>query len=92
MAEKITIELILPEKTFKKIECAKAIIPAFDGPIAVLPSRAPTNLQTKEGVVSILDNNDKETAKYFVSTGIADIANNYCKLIAEEITDAKNKQ
>lgn len=88
MAEKITIELILPEKTFKKIECAKAIIPAYKGPIAILPKRAPTNLQTTSGVVKILDSNGKEKEKYNVSAGIADISEDYCKLIAEEITEA----
>lgn len=85
--EKIFVKIITPEKPFYVKEVLSVVIPAKDGPYAVLPHRAPAMKLLTAGVVSITEEKGQHK-RYFVTNGVSKIRDGGCTLLVREATDA----
>ena len=68
---KLTLNFFVPHNVeFEGAEVDQVQVPATSGDMGVLPGHVPTVVQMRPGVVAVTMN-DKETQKYFVSSGFA---------------------
>ena len=66
------------------------MLPSVRGNLTILKDRAPTSIFFQSGVVTVLDNNDKYTDRYFVMSGVADIKDNFCNISSELVIPFEN--
>lgn len=85
--EKIFVKIITPEKPFYVKEVVSVVIPARNGPYAVLPHRAPAMKLLNAGVVSIVEE-EGQHKRYFITNGISKIRDAGCTLLVREAADA----
>ena len=99
MEKKLHLTIVVPSKIYLEEEVASVILPAVRADINILPERAPSVFILDFGVVQILDASGLAKAKYFVRSGVAEIARNLCKVMVQDIVpvdsikpyDAKRK-
>ena len=87
--DKITFTLAQPDKVVKSGIAHAVVLPAVKGNLTVIPERAPCTVLLDNGVVQILNSENKVVEAYFVKSGIAHIADNSC-MVACEIIINKN--
>mmetsp|Transcript_11896 Transcript_11896/g.51224 ORF Transcript_11896/g.51224 Transcript_11896/m.51224 type:complete len:215 (+) Transcript_11896:73-717(+) len=82
---KLTLNFYMPhEIEYEGAEVDSIQLPAVTGDMGVLPGHVPTVAQLRPGVVSV-NMDDKETKKYFVSSGFAFVhANSVTDVMAVE--------
>ena len=80
MAENVTLKIWTPEKTVMNKKVYRVVLPYGDKNLTVIEDRAPTSLVIAPGVMQILDESNQVTAWYFIDSGVADIADNVCKI------------
>lgn len=85
--EPVFVKIITPEKPLYVKEVASVVIPAKDGPYAVLPRRAPAMKLLTAGVVSITET-DGASRRFFVTNGVSKIRDAGCTLLVREAADA----
>lgn len=85
MANKVKLTIEMPSAVMPSMEADGVIIPAVDGDITILSERAPSVFALNYGLVQLLDANMKPTAKYYVSAGVADVAQGVVKLMTGQV-------
>ena len=80
MAENVTLKIWTPEHTVMNKKVYRVVLPYADKNLTVIEDRAPTSLVITPGVMQILDEGDHVSAWYFIDSGVADIADNVCKI------------
>ena len=80
MAEYITLKIWTPEKISFDQKIYRVVLPTGNNTLTVIENRAPTSLVISAGVMQLLNPDDSVKDWYFVDRGIADIANNECKI------------
>ena len=73
MSEKITFEIISPDRTILKIETNEVIIPAFEGEIGILKDHVSLITFLRPGLIKIKDESEKI---FFVEDGTVEFSNN----------------
>lgn len=85
MDNEVKLTLIIPSKVYLEEKCASVIIPAVRADVDILPGRAPSVFVLDFGVVQILDRNGAVKDRYFIQSGMAEIAENNCRLMTQGI-------
>ncbi len=83
---KLTIEL--PTGVFLEKEVSGVIIPAVRAPVEILPERAPSVFVLDFGVLEIVGRGNLQKEKFFIYSGAADVAQNHCKIMTQEVVPA----
>tara|TARA_Y100000816_G_C25936967_1_gene488652 strand:+ start:193 stop:579 length:387 start_codon:yes stop_codon:yes gene_type:complete len=73
VSEKITFEIISPDRTILKIETNEVIIPAFEGEIGILKDHVSLITFLRPGLIKIKDESEKI---FFVEEGTVEFSNN----------------
>jgi F0F1-type ATP synthase epsilon subunit len=74
MSNKVKLIIEFPDKVMPAVEAESVIIPAKKGDVTILSERAPSVFMTDFGVVQLLDDKAQPSERYFVSAGVADVA------------------
>ncbi|MBR1600167.1 MAG: hypothetical protein IJ677_01160 [Alphaproteobacteria bacterium] len=80
MAQNVNLIIYTPEKTALERKVYRVILPYGNTNLTVLEDRAPTSLVLHAGILQILKENDDIEVSYFIDNGVADIADNVCKI------------
>ena len=85
MAKEIKLSIVTPSKTYLETDVASVIIPAVRADVNILPQRAPSVFVLDFGVLQILDAGGAVKSKYFIQSGMAEIADNQCKVMTQGV-------
>jgi len=80
MAQNVTLTIFTPEKTALDRKVYRVVLPYGRTNLTVLEDRAPTSLVLHSGLLQILREDDSVEDVYFIDSGVADIADNVCKI------------
>ena len=95
MADKVKLIIEILGSGVMELEADGVVIPAIGGDITILSERAPSIFATDFGMIKLLDKNLQAKESYYVSSGVADVAQGTIKLLtgkvvkADEITKAE---
>lgn len=90
MAEKVKMQLAEPDKVVKEGSFSGVVLPAYAGNLTVIPGRAPSIIWLNPGVVRLLNADSEAEEKYFVGNGVAEVADDFCKISVEHIIAFKS--
>ena len=85
MKNEIIFRLSRPYKISTTAAVSKVVLPAANGDITILPDRAPTLILLKGGLLQVWDKDNKPQERYFIKSGVADVARNRCAVSAEKV-------
>lgn len=85
MAESIRLQIFTPEKTALDKTICRVVLPYGKINLTIIPERAPTSLVLHAGPVKILDSKNQVTDLYFIDGGVADVAQDLCKISVRHI-------
>ena len=85
MDNEIKLSLTIPSKVYLEEKVANVIIPAVRADVDILPNRAPSVFVLDFGVLQILDKNGSVKKRYFIQSGVADIADNNCRVMTQGV-------
>lgn len=80
MSDDITLKILTPEKCAVNRKVYRAVLPAGKTNLTLIDGRAPTSLLLNNGILQILNEDDETETAYFIAGGIADAAENVCKI------------
>ena len=80
MAENITLQIWTPERTAFNQKVYRVVLPTGKTTLTVIEDRAPTSMMIYAGVMQILNPDDSIKDWYFIDKGVADIAQNVCRI------------
>ena len=80
MAKTIGLKIYTPEKLAFDKNVYRAVLPDGRLNLTVIEDRAPTSLILEAGVLQILDESDNTVERFFIDTGVVDIAENECTI------------
>lgn len=83
MAEKITFDLVSPEKIVMSRPVDMVVIPGGDGDFGVLPRHAPLLSTVRAGVISVYENG-VIVERVVVAGGFAEVTGDRVNIVAEE--------
>lgn len=81
----ITLEIISPEKLLLSRSVDMVVIPGTEGDLGILPGHAKLITGLRGGLVDIYQKN-KITDRFFVSGGFAEVTEERCSVLADDIT------
>jgi F-type H+-transporting ATPase subunit epsilon len=81
----ITLEIISPEKLLLSRPVDMVVIPGTEGDLGILPGHAKLITGLRGGLVDLYQNN-KITDRFFVSGGFAEVTEERCSVLADDIT------
>lgn len=79
----LTIEL--PTRTFLNTKAQGVILPAVRADVEILPERAPSVFVLDYGLLQILSAKGEVLERYFIYSGVADVAENSCKVMTQDV-------
>lgn len=85
MTESIRLKIFTPEKTALDKMVYRVVLPYGKINLTIIPERAPTSLVLHTGPLKILDEKNRVAALYFIDGGVADVAQNLCKISVRHI-------
>ena len=85
MAEKMTFELVSPERQLASSEADMVVIPGMEGAFGALPGHTPFMTTLRPGLVTVTNGSD--TTEYFVTGGFAEVSNEGAAVLAEEAVE-----
>jgi F-type H+-transporting ATPase subunit epsilon len=83
MADKITFELVSPERLLLSVEADMVTVPGAEGDFGVLPGHAPLISSLRPGVIVVEGAADWDD-RIFVAGGVAEVAADRLTVLAEE--------
>ena len=83
----IQLKIVLPHKVLPAKFVTRVVIPAVHGMMTIIPERAPITVLLKNGILDILDENDKSVKRYFIQGGVANVAANECVIMTQKALD-----
>jgi len=81
----ISLEIISPEKLLLARPVDMVVIPGTEGDLGILPGHSKLITGLRGGLVDIYENG-KITDRFFVSGGFAEITEEHCAVLADDIT------
>ena len=87
--QSIQLKIVLPHKVLPAKGVARVIVPAVKGNLTVIPDRAPTTLMLANGILNVLNEAGESQDKYFVKSGVANIAADECVVMTEKALNLK---
>jgi F-type H+-transporting ATPase subunit epsilon len=81
----ISLEIISPEKLLLSRPVDMVVIPGTEGDLGIMPGHAKLITGLRGGLVDIYENN-KITDRFFVSGGFAEVTEERCSVLADDIT------
>jgi F-type H+-transporting ATPase subunit epsilon len=81
----ITLEIISPEKLLLSRPVDMVVIPGTEGDLGILPRHSKLITGLRGGLVDIYQNN-KITDRFFVTGGFAEVTEDRCSVLADDIT------
>jgi len=81
----ITLEIISPEKLLLSRPVDMVVIPGTEGDLGILPGHSKLITGLRGGLVDIYQK-DKITDRFFVSGGFAEVTEDRCSVLADDIT------
>jgi F-type H+-transporting ATPase subunit epsilon len=86
MSDKLTVEIITPNKTILKAETSEVTIPSYEGQMGILKDHIPLITFLRPGIISIQD----QEKDYYVEEGTVEFSNNNLLILtstARDLTD-----
>ena len=83
MSDKLTVEIVTPDKTILKIESSEVTIPSYEGEMGILKDHIPLITFLRPGVISIKD----QEKKYYVEEGTVEFSNNNLLILTSTVKD-----
>jgi len=83
MAEKLTFELVSPERLLLSVEAEMVTVPGAEGDLGILPGHAPLISSLRPGVIQV-DGAENWDDRIFVAGGVAEVAADKLVVLAEE--------
>ena len=80
MSQNVTLTIYTPEKKALDKKVYRVVLPYGNTNLTVIEDRAPTSLVLHAGLLQILREDDSISESYFIDSGVADIADNVCKI------------
>lgn len=90
MAQDVSLIIYTPEKTALDRRVYRVVLPYGNTNLTILKNRAPTSLVIHAGVLQILREDDSVESAYFIDKGVADIADNVCKISTAHLIHCKD--
>ena len=84
MSDKITVEIISPEKLIVNSEASEVTIPSYEGQMGILKDHISLITFLRPGVISIRNQEEK---KYFVEEGTVEFSNNKLLILTSTARD-----
>ena len=81
----LSLEIISPEKLLLSRPVEMVVIPGTEGDLGILPGHAKLVTGLRGGLVDIYENGQL-TDRFFVSGGFAEVTEDRCSVLADEIT------
>jgi F-type H+-transporting ATPase subunit epsilon len=81
----IALEIISPEKLLLAKPVDMVVIPGTEGDLGILPGHSKLITGLRGGLVDIYENG-KITERFFVSGGFAEVTEEFCAVLADDIT------
>ena len=85
MEKNVHLTVAVPDRVYLEENVASVILPAVRADVNILPDRAPSIFVLDFGVLQILNANGSLKQRYFVQSGVAEIADNNCKVMIQGI-------
>lgn len=85
MANQVELSIALPSHVYLEQKVDSVLLPAVRADVDILPDRAPSVFILDYGVVQILGRDGQPKARYFIKSGVADIANDQCRVMTSFI-------
>ena len=73
MSEKLTVEIISPDRSILKSEASEVVIPSYEGDMGILKDHISLITFLRPGLIKIINDTEK---KYFVEEGTVEFSNN----------------
>lgn len=83
MAEKVTYELVSPERLLRSGDADMVVVPGTEGDFGVLPGHAPVISTIRPGVLEIHDAG-ADVEQIFIAGGICEVSADRCTVLADE--------
>ncbi len=80
----ISLEIISPEKLLLSRPVDMVVIPGTEGDLGILPGHSKLITGLRGGLVDLYENN-KITDRFFVSGGFAEVTEERCSVLADDI-------
>lgn len=84
MADKVTFEMVLPDRLLMSAEVASVVVPGREGDFTVLPGHAPVITTLRPNVLEVFETEGGAATRIFVRGGFADVAVDRLTILAEE--------
>ena len=85
MEKNVHLTVAVPDRVYLEENVASVILPAVRADVNILPDRAPSIFVLDFGVLQILNANGSLKQRYFIQSGVAEIADNNCKVMIQGI-------
>ena len=82
MADTMQFDLVAPERNLMSVPVREVRLPGEDGDLSAMPGHAPTIVNLRPGLVTVVDAQGVET-QFAISGGFAEINNDSVSLLAE---------
>ena len=89
MANEVNVSIILPARIYLQEKVSSVILPAIRADVDILPDRAPSIFALDFGLVKLLNQNGTLKDSYFIQPGMAEIADNECRIMTQGVISAK---
>ena len=86
MSNKLTVEIITPDKSILNSEANEVTIPSYEGQMGILKDHIPLITFLRPGLISIQNQQEK---KYFVEEGTVEFSNNNLLILTSTAKDLK---
>lgn len=82
MADTMQFDLVAPERNLMSVPVREVRLPGEDGDLSAMPGHAPTIVNLRPGLVTVIDAQGGES-QFAISGGFAEISNDSVSLLAE---------
>ncbi|WP_119420802.1 ATP synthase F1 subunit epsilon [Desertibaculum subflavum] len=83
MADKVTFELVSPERVLLSVEAEMVVVPGSEGDFAVLAGHQPTISALRPGSIDVYEAGDRISSRIFVAGGLAEVSLDRLTVLAE---------
>lgn len=87
MSDKISVEIITPDKLILKADASEVTIPSYEGLMGILKDHIPLITFLRPGLISIKNQDEK---KYYVEEGTVEFSNNNLLILTTKAKDLKD--
>lgn len=85
MADQVELQVVLPSGEYLTEKVGCVLLPVINGDVNILPDRAPGIFTFDYGLLQLFDTKGQLQGRYFVKSGMADVAANRCKVMTTGI-------